>query len=472
MTETSPSHFDVVVVGGGPAGYGAALAASSAGKSVALVEAEDLGGTCLHRGCIPAKHFLEAASVVRSIGDAARFGINVLDLSVDFEATQAAKALLVNGIATGLAKLLKTRKVVLVAGHGRLLGPGQVEVASVDGTRALSAESIILAPGSVPRSLEALPIDERRMVNSDGFLNLKAIPPRVAIVGGGAIGCEFASLLSDLGASVTILEGLPRLLAGCDVDVSRLITRSFTKRGIGVQVNAMVTGQQPSATGGTILNLGDDSTVEVDLVVVSVGRVPKTTGLLAESVHLEMDDQGAILVDDQQQTSLPGVYAVGDVVAGRPQLAHVGFAEALVAVGALAGTPLPPVNYEAIPWAIYCHPEIAYLGLTEAQAVARGIPVTVKKDPIGGNSRAQIMGETDGFAKIICETKADGAAGRVLGVHLVGPRATEQLSGPSLAVNLGLEAEEIANFLAPHPSLSETYGETLLALTGRGLHVH
>ena len=472
MTETAPSNFDVVVIGGGPAGYGAALAASSAGKSVALIEAADLGGTCLHRGCIPAKHFLEAASVVRSIGDAARFGINVTNVSIAFETTQLAKCSLVDGIATGLAKLLRTRKVTIIEGHGRLLGPGFVEVTSTESTRQLSSASVILAPGSTPRSLAALPVDGVHIVNSDGFLNLKEIPARVAIVGGGAIGCEFASLLADLGATVTIFEGLPRLLAGCDVDVSRLITRSFTKRGITVRVDSMVAGYERGADGETILQLGDGSTAHVDLVVVSVGRAPLTNGLFGPSTELEMDDQGAIIVDDQQRTSLPGVYAIGDVVAGRPQLAHVGFAEALVAVGSLAGTPLPPVNYDAIPWAIYCHPEIAYLGLTEAQAHDRGISVTVKKDPIGGNSRAQIMGASEGFAKVICATNKDGRAGRVLGVHLVGPWATEQLSGPSLAVNLGLDVNDLDTFLAPHPALSETYGETLLALTGRGLHVH
>jgi dihydrolipoamide dehydrogenase len=329
----------------------------------------------------------------------------------------------------------------------------------------------VLAAGSVPRTLPGLDVDGRWVMTSDEFLDLKEIPASVAVVGGGAIGCEFASLLSDLGSKVTVLEALDSILTGCDDDIVRLVARSFKKRGIEIVTGVQVEGHTPAA-GGTVTTVkAGDQQFDVEAIVVSVGRRPRTEGLVAEGVAVQVDGRGFVVADQYQQTGEAGVWAVGDVVAGTPQLAHVGFAEAVVAVKRMLGEPVLPVDYGKVPWAIYCHPEVAFCGMTEAQAKAAGIAVVTKKDPFGGNSRAQIIGDTEGVVKIVAEQKPDGSAGRILGVHMAGPWVTEQLGAGYLAVNWEALPEEVAYFIQPHPSLSETFGETMLALTGRGLHV-
>jgi len=460
---------DFVVIGGGPAGYGAALTAANAGASVVLVDAGGLGGTCLQRGCIPAKYFLEAASVFRSVSHAATFGITTSAPGIDFSVTQQNKATLVGSIATGLAKLLKLRGVRVLTGRGTLHADRTVTV-DVDGAvTTFAPRFVILATGSRPRAIDVLPVDGAAVMDSDGFLNLERLPSSAIVVGGGAIGCEFASMLSDLGVSVHLVEGLDRILAGCDGDVSKVVHRSFTKRGIAVTTGVQVLGRTLSPDGATV-ELSSGATITADLVVVAVGREPVTTAL-AEGLELDHAGSGALIATEQQMTSMPGVYAVGDLVAGRPQLAHVGFAEAQIAVGHALGSPLPPLDVDGVPWAIYCRPEVAFVGLTEEEATRRGLSIVTKREPIGGNSRAQIIGETEGLVKVICAAEPDGTAGAILGVHLVGPWATEQLGHGELAVNLGLDVEAVARFIQPHPSLTEQYGETLLALSGRGMHV-
>jgi dihydrolipoamide dehydrogenase len=291
-------------------------------------------------------------------------------------------------------------------------------------------------------------------------------------VGGGAIGCEFASLLSDLGSSVTVLEFLPTILAGCDQDVVNVVLRSFRKRGIEVVTGVEVHGHSLKRDGsGTVLRYGSGDEVEVEMVVVSVGRRPRTEGLLGEGTGVVIDDRGFVVANHFQQTHAEGVWAVGDVVAGSPQLAHVGFAEGIAVVRGILGEPVVPVDHDRVPWAIYCHPEVAFAGLTEAQALERGLDVVTKKDPFGGNSRARILGDTDGLVKVVAERRPDGSAGRILGVHMVGPWVTEQLGAGYLAVNWEATPADVATFIQPHPSLSETFGETVLALTGRGLHL-
>jgi dihydrolipoamide dehydrogenase len=302
-------------------------------------------------------------------------------------------------------------------------------------------------------------------------LDLKEVPASVAVVGGGAIGCEFASLLSDLGSKVTVLEALDSILTGCDEDVVRLVSRSFKKRGIEVFTGVQVESHTPNAGGSTTTVKAGEQSFEVEAIVVSVGRRPRSEGLVADGVGVEINDRGFVVADEYQRTAVPGVWAVGDVVAGTPQLAHVGFAEAIVAVKSMLGETVLPVDYSRVPWAIYCHPEVAFCGLTEAQAKAKGIPVITKKDPFGGNSRALIIGDTEGMVKIVAEQRPDGSAGKILGVHMVGPWVTEQLGAGYLAVNWEALPEEVAYFIQPHPSLSESFGETVLALTGRGLHV-
>jgi len=468
---TDAQQFDLVVIGGGPGGYASALYAAAAGLSVALVERDKVGGTCLHRGCVPAKEFLETAHVRRTLEHSADFGITTKSVSVDFAVSQNRKNEIVDRLWKGVSGLLKGRSVTVFEGTARL-DQGQ-SVAVVDGADAgktLQAKNVILAAGSVPRTLPGFDVDGKIVLTSDEFLSLTELPESAAVIGGGAIGCEFASMLADMGTKVTILEGLPSILAGCDVEVAKVVDRAFKKRGIEVKAGVQITGHKPSKKGTSVLIEGADS-VDVDMVVVSVGRRPRTEGLLGEGTGVEINERGFVVADPYMRTSNPNVFAVGDVVAGTPQLAHVGFAEAIVAVKTILGESVMPVDYDRVPWAIYSNPEVAFCGLTEAAAKEKGYDVVVKKDPFGGNSRAQIIGETDGVVKIIAEKRADGTAGQILGVHMAGPWVTEQLGAGYYAVNWEATAEEAASLIQPHPSLSETFGETLLALTGRGLHV-
>jgi dihydrolipoyl dehydrogenase len=465
-------EFDVVVIGGGPGGYATALYGAAAGLSVAIVERDKVGGTCLHRGCIPAKEFLETAAVRRTIEGSKEFGIGVSGVTVDFAVSQDRKNAVVDKLFKGLSGLLKGRKITTLAGTGRLEADRRVSVLDGDDAgRTLVGHHVVLAAGSVPRTLPGFEVDGRWVMTSDEFLDLKELPASVAVIGGGVIGCEFASLLADLGTKVTILEALDTILTGCDDDVIRTMNRAFKKRGIDIQTGVAVQGHAPAADGSVTTVTAGDQTYEVEGIVVSVGRRPRTEGLVADGVGVHVDERGFVVTDEYQRTGVEGVWAVGDVVAGSPQLAHVGFAEAIVAVKGMLGEAVAPVDYGKVPWAIYSHPEVAFCGMTEAQAKAAGYAVVTKKDPFGGNSRAQIIGDTEGVVKIVAEQLPDGSAGRILGVHLCGPWVTEQLSGGYLAVNWEAFPEEVAQFIQPHPSLSETFGETVLALTGRGLHL-
>ncbi len=465
-------EFDIVVIGGGPGGYATALYGAAAGLSVAIVERDKVGGTCLHRGCVPAKEFLETAAVQRTVSGASEFGINVSDHTLEFSVSQDRKNGVVDKLFKGLSGLLKGRKVTILSGTGTLEADLHVRVTDgEDAGRVVVGKNVVLAAGSVPRTLPGLEVDGRWVMTSDEFLDLKEVPASVADVGGGAIGCEFASLLSDLRAKVTIHEAHDSILTGCDEDIIRLVARSFKKRGIEIVTGVQVEGHRPAGDGLSTTVKAGDQTFDVEAIVVSVGRRPRTEELVADGVNIDINDRGFVVADEYQRTGAPGVWAVGDVVAGTPQLAHVGFAEAVVAVKSMLGEPVAPVDYGKVPWAIYCHPEVAFCGMTEAQAKAAGIAVVTKKDPFGGNSRAQIIGDTEGMVKIVAEQRPDGSAGKILGVHMVGPWVTEQLGAGYLAVNWEALPEEVAYFIQPHPSLSETFGETMMALTGRGLHV-
>ncbi|HEY5104563.1 MAG TPA: dihydrolipoyl dehydrogenase [Acidimicrobiales bacterium] len=464
-------QFDVVVIGGGPGGYAAALYGASAGLNVAIIERDKVGGTCLHRGCVPAKEFLETAHVRRTVEHSADFGITAKTVSVDFAVSQARKNEIVDRLYKGLSGLLKGRKVTVFEGTGQL--QSDLSVTVTDGADAgvvAKGTNVILAAGSAPRTLPGFDIDGNIVLTSDEFLDLSALPATATVIGGGAIGCEFASLLSDMGTKVTILEGLPSILAGCDSEVASVVQRSFKKRGIEIRVGVKITGHTPKKGATTIAIEGEDS-VDADVVVMSVGRRPRTEGLLSDGTNVQIDERGFVIADSYQRTGNPNVFAVGDVVANSPQLAHVGFAEAIVAIKSILGEPVVPVDYDRVPWAIYSNPEVAFCGLTEASAKEKGYDVVVKKDPFGGNSRAQIIGDTEGVVKVIAEKRADGTAGQILGVHMAGPWVTEQLGAGYFAVNWEATAEEAAALIQPHPSLSETFGETLLALAGRGLHV-
>jgi dihydrolipoamide dehydrogenase len=468
-------HFDVVVIGGGPGGYAAALYGASAGLRIAMIEKDKVGGTCLHVGCIPAKELLETAAVYRHVADAKEFGIETSQPTIDWSVSQARKQKVVDRIFKGLTGSLKSREVTIYDGHGRLHADRRVTVtgSSQDGkseeTAELTGDAVVVAPGSVPRTIPGFDIDGELVLTSDEVLDIDHIPASVAVIGGGAIGCEFASVFADVGSQVTILEALPKLLPGADGEITSTVTRVFKKRGIDVRTKVKVQGHTPNDKGGTTIDLGNGDTLEVDKVIVSVGRRPLTEDIGLDGTQVTLDDDGFVTVDEYCRTGEPGVWAVGDCI-DTPALAHVGFIEGVGAIKDILGEPVVPVDYGAVPWCIYCHPEVAFAGHSEQSAKEAGYEVITAKHRYGASGRAVILGETDGLVKIIAEKNQDGTAGRILGVHMVGPWVTEQLGQGYLAVNWEATAEEVAHFIQPHPTLSEMFGETALELTGRKLH--
>ena len=462
-------QFDLVVIGGGPGGYSSALYAASAGLTVAMIEKDVLGGTCLNRGCIPAKAFLETAAVKRHVEHAAEFGIESSSPSVNFATTQQRKQRIVGELVGGIAYMCKDRKVEVFDGVGSLGPDHEVTVKLRDGSStSIRGAHVILAAGSVPR---LIPGFERggSIMTSDEVLDLDYVPRRVAVIGGGAIGCEFASTFADLGAEVTILEFLPKILPGLDNDVTNVVARTFKKKKIAIRTGVRVTGHEPAPEGGTRVHVSEGDPVDVDAVIVSVGRRPFADELGLEGTSVKVDERGFVVVDEYCRTGEDGVYAVGDLI-DTPQLALVGYAEAVMVIKHLLGEQPMPVAYDRVPWAIYCHPEVAWAGPGEEAAKAAGLDVVVGKHTLKPNARAKIVGETDGMVKVIAKKNADGTAGQVLGVHMVGPWVTEQLSGGYLAVNWEATVDEVAEFIQPHPSLTELFGETMMSLTGRNFN--
>ena len=459
-------EFDVVVLGGGPGGYAAALYGAAAGLNVAMVEASRVGGTCLHRGCIPAKELLQTAEVFRTAKNAAEFGVSVGEARVDLLISQQRKHRVIDRLAKGLEGLLKQRKVTVYSGRGTVIDASQHAVRLEDGTEIRGTQGLIIATGSSPRSLPELAFNGSTVLSSDHVLELTQRPNRLAIIGGGAIGCEFASLFAELGSKVTIIEALPNLLNGCDADAANVVVRAFKKRGIDSVTSARVRAiHQVGAAldvefevNGATLNL------EVDSLIVSVGRAPNTEGIGLEGSGVVVNDRGFIEVSPWCETAVEGVYAVGDVV-GTPQLAHVAFAEAIVAIKSIIGEDVEPVDYDKVPWGIYCHPEVAFCGLTEAAAREQGLDVEISKHSFAGNGRALIIGESDGIVKIIAQKD-----GPIVGVHIAGPWATELIAEGYLSVNWEATPADLGSLIHAHPTLSELFGESALALTGRGLH--
>ncbi len=455
--------YDIVVVGGGPGGYASALYAHNFGLSVALVDDERPGGTCLIRGCIPAKQWLQVAEVFSTVRHASDFGVIASEPQIDWGAALDRKNKTVEGLLRGVAGLLKQRKVDVIEGFGRLDGPRKVVVSGSDGDRVVEGRNVIVATGSHARSIPPYPIDGKRIVTSDHALDWPARPNRVAIVGGGVIGCEFASMLTDLGAEVHVFEVMDQILPGGDPDAAKQLQRQLGRRGVKFNVGIAV-GEPKIGPESVVVPYGDSS-VEVDVVLMAVGRGPNTEGVGLETTKVVVD-RGFVEVDPlTMQTAEPGVYAVGDIVKGSPQLAHVGFAEGIAAVTHIANGSLAPVDYRAVPRVTYTHPEVAEVGITEAQARDAGIEIDVTKHAFNGVGRAIIIGENQGFAKVIAEKD-----GPIVGGVIVGPQAGEMIH--ELMYSVGWEAlpGEAAAFIHAHPTLSEAVGETLLASTGRSLH--
>ena len=435
-----------------------------------MVEQDKVGGTCLHRECIPAKALLHAAEVFRTVKHSGGHGVKLppgFEPEPDWPAANQRKAGIVGQLHKGLSGLLKRRKVTVVNGHGRLTADGAV---SVEG-QTLRGRATILCTGSVPRSLPGMDIDGVRVISSDHATNSEAdrLPEHVAVIGGGVIGAEFASVYTDLGVSTTLLEALPHgvLPIGPDRDVADVLGRSLAKRGTSIHADARV-GTLEHTNNGVVVPFetpkGSEK-IEVDQVLVSIGRRPVTEDMGAQEAGVRVDDRGFVEVDTvTMATSRPGVYAIGDCVA-TPGLAHVAYAEAVVAVEHFLGENPPAVDYGKVPWVVYTHPEVAWSGLTEAEARTAGYDVEVHKHAMAGNGRAMILGETDGLVKVVAQRD-----GPILGFHMVGPWASELLHEGYLAVNWEALPNEVARLIHAHPSLSEAIGETMITFSGRSLH--
>ncbi len=451
---------DVVILGGGPGGYAAALYAANFGLSVTLVERERPGGTCLIRGCIPAKQWLQVAEVFTTVSRAADFGVMSSTPELNWMAALDRKNKTVETLLKGLAGLLKQRKVEVITGTGVLADPHTVVV---DGSHRVEGERVILATGSYARTIPGYEIDGQRIITSDHALDWSGRPHRVAIVGAGVIGCEFASFLVDVGSQVHVFEVLDQVVPGSDKEAARFLEKQLARRGVSFHLGVGVEGPR-FADGGIQVSFAEDS-VEVDVVLVAVGRGPNTTGVGFEEVGVNLD-RGYVTVDlETMQTSVSGIYAVGDIVAGTPQLAHAGFAEAISAITHIATGQPAPVEYRAIPRVTYTHPEFAEVGWTEDQARQRGLEVDTHSHHFAGVGRAIVIGQNQGIAKVVVER-----GGAVVGASVVGPQAGEMIHELMYAVGWEALPSEAAAFIHAHPTLSEAVGETLLSASGRSLH--
>jgi dihydrolipoamide dehydrogenase len=456
--------YDIVIIGGGPGGYASALYAHNFGLKVALVEKDRLGGTCLLRGCIPAKAWIESGGVFATVTDAEQFGVITSEPEFSWPTALARKTKIVDGLVKGLTGTLKARNVEMIDGHGRILAPGKVEIESEDGSKTvLDTRTIILATGSAPSSIPGYEIDGNLIVSSDDALDWQEQPSSVAIIGGGVIGSEFASFLGEVGTKVHLFEMEDQLVPGMEPEAAKILQRAFRKRKIDVHVGVAVGPAQMTGDGVTVPY--GDASVDVDVVLMAVGRRPVTEDVGLATVGIETE-KGFVHVDlATMATSAAGVYAVGDIVAQTPQLAHVAFAEAIAAVTHIATGEVAAVDYNAIPMVVYTHPEIGWVGRTEAIAVEEGFSVETAEHGMRGVGRAIIQGTIDGTVKIVAQVD-----GPILGATVVGHGAGEMIHELMYAVGWEALPDEAAAFIHAHPTVSEAVGETLLASAGRPLH--
>ena len=452
--------YDIVILGGGSGGYACALRAAELGKRVALIEKGKVGGTCLHRGCIPTKALLHAAEVADQSRECANFGVMTTFDGIDMAGVNAYKDKVVTRLWKGLTGLISSRHIDVIEGEGRLVSATGVQV----GDTLLEGAHVVLASGSESRSLPGLEIDGHRVITSEHALELDHVPSSAVILGGGVIGVEFASVWRSFGADVTIVEMLPHLVPTEDEASSKLLERAFRRRGIGYKLGARFEGVKDSDSGVTVTLEGGD-TIDAELLLVAVGRGPVSAGLGYEEAGVTVE-RGFVTVDEYCQTGVPTISAVGDLIPG-PQLAHVGFAEGIMVAERLSGLAVTPIDYDGVPRVTYSNPEVASVGITSKTAAERGIKTAEITYDLGGNGKSQIL-QTAGAAKVI----ATEGGGPVLGVHLVGARVGELIAEGQLIYNWEAVPSEVAQLIHPHPTQSEMIGEAHLALAGKPLHFH
>lgn len=453
------NDFDLVILGAGSGGYAAALRGAQLGLSVALIEKAKLGGTCLHKGCIPTKALLHAGEIADNTKHAAEFGVKAQFISMDMLAVNAYKDGVVSKLHKGLQGLVKSRNINFIEGHGKLVGKNQVEV---NGT-VYTGKNIILATGSYPKTLPGLEIDGKQIVTSEEAMSFDYVPKSVIVLGGGVIGCEFASVWNSFGSEVTIIEGLPRLVALEDESSSKQLERAFRKRGINFEVGVKFASATKDKKGVTI-TLENGAKHTADVLLVAVGRGPVSANLGYEDQGITMD-RGYVMVDEKCRTNVPGIWAVGDLIPTL-QLAHVGFAEGILVAEEIAGLNPRAINYDGVPRVTYSEPEVASVGLTTAVAKERGYDVVELTYDLAGNGKANIL-KTAGSIKLVAQKN-----GPVLGVHMVGSRVGELLAEGQLIYNWEADANDVASLIHAHPTLSEAMGEAHLALAGKPLHAH
>ena len=472
------NEYDVIVIGAGTGGYVAAIRAAQLGLKVAVVERQKaLGGTCLIWGCIPTKALLEHAHALKIAQSAKEWGLVGVDAAavrIEMPAVHARKDKIVNGLTGGVELLFKKNKIDWIKGTARLTGGKGVEVTLQDGTKQplTAKKELIVATGSAPRSVPGIEVDRKQIIFSDEAIHLAEVPKTIAVMGSGAVGVEFASIFRSFGSEVTIIELLPRLVPGEDEAVSSELQRSFKKRGITSFTNTKVTSAKTGPKGVDIeMTSGDgkSQSLAVEMLLVATGRGPVTDGLDVEKVGLKMD-HGYVRVDEVFRTNVPGISAVGDVITmGGPhyQLAHVSSMEGILLAERIAGHEIRPINYDHVPRCTYCDPEIGSAGLTDAQAKEKGYDVRVGSFPFRALGRARMAGETDGFVKIVADKKYD----EVLGVHIIGPRATELIAEAVIALRLECTVEELVKTIHAHPTMSEAVGEAAHAALGAAIHI-
>jgi len=462
--------YDVVVIGSGPGGYSAAVRAGQYGLKTALIEKQPrLGGTCLLVGCIPTKALLHTADVWDYFKNPEAEGIQCKDPRLDYAKVLDRKNKIVTKHSKGIDFLMRKNKVDVIKGHARLLGGGRIEVQGEKGNQTVEAKNIILATGSEARMLPGLQSDANQILTNIEILDIPVIPKTLGIIGAGAVGVEFASIFNRFGSKVTILEMLPRLVPVEDEEISKELEKHFKKTGIRIETGAKAENIRKNADSVSLsvtLASGQKEEMEFEKLLVAVGRKPNTDNVGLENTKAELD-RGFVKVDGQQRTGEPGLYAIGDIVAGTPQLAHVATAEGMVAVSHIAGKPAHPINRNRIPGATYTEPGIGSVGLSEAQAKAQGFQVKVGKFPFAANSKATILGKHEGFVKII----SDGRFGEILGVHIIGPEAFELISEAVAAMESEATVETMMSTIHAHPTIYEAVGEAFNNVYGLAINI-